>query len=539
VLKRLTLLLASALAVPAAAQFLPPAPTATPVASATSAPVAEASPDSPRSALFEYFQLCRRGRYGDAARYLDLPPGREGEGPALARKLKHVLDQKLWVDLEAISPLPGGSLDDGLPSETEQIGTIPGPSGRADAVRLVRRKQAEGPEWLFARSTVLRVPGWYALLEGRWLLDHLPDPLMRPGPKELLWAQWIVLLGLLIPAGLLGRLLGWLSQKALLLVARRTPARWDEVLVNRLLGPFALAWTLTLLSFGSSYLGLYPPAERFFSQLMKAGLIALVFWTLIRIVAGSGEVAARSQWALTNPAAHSILVLWVRMGEVVVIILGALAAGSAAGLPINSLLAGVGIGGLGIALAAQKTLENVFGSISIGVDQPFHVGDTVRVGDISGTVETLGLRSTRIRTLERTVVTIPNGKLADREIETFGVRDRSRLSTVICVVYGTTAAQIREIVSGIEAVLKAHPKFSPDPVFVRFLGFGESSLNIEVMAWFETNDFGEIRNIRQDVYLAIMEVVERAGSSFAYPTRTLYLAKDLPPGTLPAPDKVS
>jgi len=147
----------------------------------------------------------------------------------------------------------------------------------------------------------------------------------------------------------------------------------------------------------------------------------------------------------------------------------------------------------------------------------------VKIEDFVGTVEAIGLRSTRVRTLDRTLATIPNGKLADMRLESFTARDRIRLACVVGVVYGTTAAQMRSVLSGLERVLREHPKIWPDAVVVRFKEFAASSLDIEVMAWFQTPDWGEFQLIRQDVLLAFMEVVESAGTSFAFPTQTVHL----------------
>jgi len=153
--------------------------------------------------------------------------------------------------------------------------------------------------------------------------------------------------------------------------------------------------------------------------------------------------------------------------------MGVVAVLSELGYPVASLIAGLGIGGLALALAlaAQKTVENLFGAFSIGVDQPFQEGDFVRIEDFVGTVESVGLRSTRIRTLDRTLIIMPNGKLADMRIETFSVRDRMRLSCVIGLVYSTTETQMRQVLTGLEARLRAHPKIWAETVVVRFAAF--------------------------------------------------------------------
>jgi MscS family membrane protein len=169
-------------------------------------------------------------------------------------------------------------------------------------------------------------------------------------------------------------------------------------------------------------------------------------------------------------------------------------------------------------------MENLFGAFSIGADQPFREGDFVRIEDFVGTVEHIGLRSTKVRTLDRTLITVPNGRLAEMRLESFSARDRIRLACTIGLVYETSAGQMREVLAGLERVLREHPKIWPDAVVVRFMAFGASSLDIEVMAWFQTSDWGEFQAIRQDVLIDFMDVVERARTGFAFPTRTIHLA---------------
>lgn len=509
-------------AAPGQVPGLPPGPDSLDASKPAHATPSELAPDSPRSAVAEFLGLTRAGSYEEAARFLDLPASLEGRGPELARKLKLVLDRRLWIDLEKVSPLPKGDLADGLPPEVEEIGTISGSTGKPEPVRLLHGKRSNGPVWAFSRSTVARVPAWYGTLENRGLLDHVPDSLLRPGPKDLLLWQWLALLALLLPAWWGGKAFGWATRKVLLRLASRTSTRWDDALLLRMRGPFTLAWTLVLLRAGLPFLGLYAPAEAFAVQVLKSGAIVAFFWATLRSITVAGDVLSDAPWAASNAGARSFLHFSVTFGRVFVVGMGLLAAVSALGVPVNNVLAGLGIGGIAIAFAAQKTVENFFGAISIGVDQPLRVGDFVRVGEVLGTVEDIGLRSTRLRTLDRTIVTIPNGKLADMQVETFAVRDRIRMALSVGLEYGTTVAQMRAVLAQVEELLRAHPKVWPD-VIVRFVGYGNSSLNVDVWAWFQTTDFAEFRDIRQEVLLGIMEIVERNGCSFAFPTRTVHL----------------
>jgi len=206
---------------------------------------------------------------------------------------------------------------------------------------------------------------------------------------------------------------------------------------------------------------------------------------------------------------------------VLVLAVGLVSALSQLGYPVAGLIAGLGVGGLAVALAAQKTVENLFGSISLAVDQPLRVGDLVKVDDFTATVETIGLRSTRFRTLDRTMISLPNGKLADMKIETLSARDRLRFACTLALHHQTTAGQLREVREGVEKVLRAHPKLWPDGAGVRVSELGASALHVDVSAWFETVDPADLAAIREELLLQFMDVVERAGSGFAYPGRPL------------------
>jgi MscS family membrane protein len=480
---------------------------------------------SPRASLARFLELCRAGSYDEAARYLELPQSLSSQAQELARRLKAVLDRHVWLDLSRISSQPDGDTDDGLPAGIDEVAQIPGPAGTPEPVRLIRR-DADGVGWLFTRATVERIDSWYADLEHRWLLEHLPAPLLRPGPRDLLYWQWLALPVLLLVAWILGSLLGRLTRFLLARAAARTATRWDNEILARIAGPLTLAWALAVVSALVQWLGLYQPAQESADRVLRAAFFVVFFWALARSVDVARQIIAGSSWASDHPASRSLLPLGARIGKVLVFAIAIVALLSELGYPVASLVAGLGIGGLAVALAAQKTVENLFGAFSIGADQPFREGDFVRVEDFVGTVEAIGLRSTRFRTLDRTLISIPNGKLADTRLESFTARDRMRLACTIGLVYGTTAAQVRQVLTGLERVLREHPAIWPDAVVVRFREFGASSLDIEVMAWFQTPRWDEFQLIRQEVLLQFMQVVEEARSSFAFPTRTLHLVSE-------------
>jgi MscS family membrane protein len=258
-------------------------------------------------------------------------------------------------------------------------------------------------------------------------------------------------------------------------------------------------------------------------------LLVAFFWALFRVVDVVAEGLRISRWSQDHSASRALIPLGTRVAKVGLAAASVVTLLAELGYPVASLLAGLGIGGLAVALAARSTLENLFGAFSIGADQPFREGDVVKVEDFVGTVEAVGLRSTRIRTLDRTLISLPNGKLADMKVESLSARDRIRLACTVGLVYETTAQQMRAVLGGLESVLRKHPKIWPDSVVVRFKELAASSLDIEVMAWFLTRDWGEFQSIRQEILLQFMEVVAAAGTSFAFPTQTVHVAADTPP----------
>lgn len=497
-------------------------------------PEAEA-PDSPRADMREFLRLAmKRGDFEAAAHYLVLPPGEEGRGAELARRLRAVLERHLDVKLDALSPASEGNLDDGLPVGVDGVGQFPDGQGGMDSVFLVRTRTAAGSRWAFARQTVERIDGWYDGLPDRWIREAIPQPLQRTGPWAVMWWQWLALPVLAAIALVVGRVVGGVTTRLLHRIFRRTPSIWDERLLKRIAPALTLLWTLAAAALLLHWVGLRPGVDHGVRSLLGGFATVAVFWVLWRAVDVWGQYLMERPWALSNPSARSLLSVTRNLARVFVLVSGLVAALTALGYPVATVLAGLGIGGIAIAFGAQKTIENLFGSISIAADQPFRVGDQVRIEDVNGVVERIGMRSTQIRTADRTLVTLPNGKLADMRIEDFAARDRIRFATTLQLVHGTSEAQLRRIVAEIEALLRAHPKVWPETVIVSFATLGPSSLNVDVQCWFQLPENAELRTARQETLFGILRIVEAAGASFAFPTQTLHVVGRAPALAEPA-----
>lgn len=320
---------------------------------------------------------------------------------------------------------------------------------------------------------------------------------------------------LLVGALAAGRLLGAVTRGLLLRIARRTASGWDERWLARISPALTALWATTVAAIALPWLELPPSAARMAVALLTAGGVIAVFWTLWRSVDTLIELVVERSWAAGDPSARSMLLVGGNLLKAAVVVMGAITTAATFGYPVTTVIAGLGIGGIAFAFGAQKTVENLFGSIALATDQPCRVGDTVKVDDVTGQVEYIGTRSTRIRTPDRTIVSIPNGRLADSRIETYALRDRIRLATTITLGYGATEAQVRQTIAGIDQLLRAHPLVWPDGIVAKLVNLGPATIDIDVQCWFATTDYEVYREARHDVLLGVMRVVEASGTTFA------------------------
>ena len=355
--------------------------------------------------------------------------------------------------------------------------------------------------------------------------DWIPTPLLAEGPAGLPWWQWIGVIALAMGAIVVGRIVAGVLRWLLSRIVHRTSVTWDDQLLHRLDRPLRLWCSIALARVGLPFLLLDADAEATGHNILYVGVGLGLVLSALGVIDIVVSHSAQADWARARPASRQLLTLGGRIVKALVFAIAFIGFLAALGLPVASLLTGLGIGGIALAFGAQKTVENLFGAFSLGVDQPLREGDLVQIEDQAfGHVENVGLRSTRIRTYDRTLVTLPNGRLADMRIESFAMRDRCRLVTTIGLVYSTTSAQLVAVRDGFEAVLRAHPGIWPDDVQVRFAAFGASSLDINIQAWLQTTDNPTFFRWREEILIGFMRVVEQAGTAFAFPTQTVHVA---------------
>ncbi len=244
------------------------------------------------------------------------------------------------------------------------------------------------------------------------------------------------------------------------------------------------------------------------------------------------NLAARFFVSIANlhnrPATVLNVHLFFRILAVVLTIGLLVLAAQGLGVPVSGIVTGLGVGGIAVALALQTTLQNLLGGAALLADRPVRVGDFCRFGSTLGTLENIGLRSARIRSLDRTLITIPNAEFANLQIENYTRRDMVLVRKTIGLRFETTPDQLRAILADVRSMLIAHPKVSPDPARARFQGFGDSALEIELFTYIRTIDYNDSMAIQEDLMLRIMDIIARNGGSIAFPSRTLYLRRDEP-----------
>jgi MscS family membrane protein len=309
-------------------------------------------------------------------------------------------------------------------------------------------------------------------------------------------------------------------------VIRRLTQEQDDRELARIAGPFRLLVLVVILLAGRSLLGLPLLARYFWTRMATALAIVAVTWLLVRLIDIVAKLTRRRLERTNRLGAIAILRLIRRLSKAATVTLGGLFLLYLASVNLTAALAGLGLGGIALAFAAQKTLENFFGGIMVISDQPVRVGDFCRFGDRQGTIEDIGLNSTRIRTLDRTVVSVPNGQLAAMSLENFALRDKIWFHPTIGLRYETTADQLRYVLAEVRKMLYKHPRVESISARIRFIGFGQSSLNLEVFAYVLTADYAVFLQIQEDLLLRIMDIIAASGTGVAFPSQTTYIARD-------------
>ena len=488
-------------------------------------PVDEFNRGVPRSSLKGYLKAARDGDFERAAKYLDmryLPDAIDAsQGPQLARQLKIALDKVIWFDLDIISASPDGFPDDGLPVDRDNIGRIKTPERTVD-ILMQRVPRGDGVLiWKISNQTVAEIPHLYEYFGYGPFEETLSK--IFPDTQFLGWQvwQWVLWLLNLVTAFLLAFIITWIVN---LYVGRKDTAMRQQI--KRFVAwPVRFLLWLLLEQVGLSFIGLsmtmrtafrFDPVLPFVLTWTAVRLVdLLVFWWGERLRRSGREDAI----VLLRPARTAI--------RVTIIVAALLFWLDNMGLKVSTLLAGLGVGGLAFALAAQDTLKNLLGSVMILLDKPYKVGQRIVAKGHDGIVEEIGLRSTRIRLLTGHQTTIPNDEMAKIDIENIGQRPHIRRLANIGITYDTPPEKIEKAVDIILKILDNHEGMFPEyPPRAYFNEYDPYSLNILVLYWYHPADYWGYMKFSQWVNLEIAREFEKEGIQFAFPTSTTYLSQD-------------
>jgi MscS family membrane protein len=481
--------------------------------------------NTPSNSVLGFLKAATAGDYSIAAQYLQMSAARrQSEGEQTATKLKFVLD-KAFVGNYSRFNQPEGIPQEGVALLHQKLGIMSAGDVEVDLDLVRVSDPSAGKIWLISPDTLARLPELYDQVKARQVESKLPNFLVKHQLGGMPLWQWLALLvATPFAAGL-----GWL-----ILAVMEIPLRWwarrrgrlDLANWRSVSGPaWLLAGTLIHQVF-VVYLRMPLLLRHYYFQITSTALILSAIWIVWRVVRWSLYRVRIRALARGHAGTGSLMLLGERILKAVIFVLGVLAVLGNLGFNMSTALAGLGIGGLAIGFGAQKTIENLFGGVSVLGDEVFRVGDVCRFGDRSGVVEDIGLRSTRIRTEERTLLAIPNGTVATINLENLSRRDKILFKTNLGLRPETKADHARFILSELRRLLYSHPKVEPKTVRVRLTDIAGSSLNVEVLSYILTQDFNEFAAIREDLLLRMMDIVEDSGSGLALPAQTLYLGRD-------------
>lgn len=506
-----------------------PTSVATPPAKAEATiPVDPLGRETPLDAMMGFLKSTEREDYETAAHYLQPTPEGQADLQQRARELRALFHTGFKGNLGLLSDDATGTAEPGLPPGQVRAGVLKARSMTADVILVRVDDPATGKIWLISEKTVASIPKLYAQMEKeeQSLADRImPATLADRRLLGMSLAQWLGWL-LSIP---ISWLLAWLLAFLLCLPARivsrfrKLPLR--PVWATPLGTPLKCIVAILIHSLFVQLLRT-PLFYRVYYFRFIVILLVVCFAWLVSLIADRGFERALNRMRTQHKGGESIVLLMRRLTRILLVIIAFIVALALFGFDVKTMLAGLGIGGLAIALAAQKTFENLIGGISLLMDKAVHVGDFCRVGDRVGAVEDIGLRSLKLRTPDQNLLVVPNGLLAQMQFENMTSRSKLLINQTFSLRIETRAEQLRFVLDRVQSMLDQHAAIEPGTSRVRISNFVGAAFEVELFAYGKTGDWTQFTTIRQDVILKIAEIVEVSGTRFAAPTQLTYLSRD-------------
>ena len=502
-----------------------------PITATPGTPVAHAEPHvdpfgrtTPRGTVTGFIRATQRGDFAGATRFMQLPTAQSAQAELVARQLKELMDRYYGHPIESISDKPLGDVNDGLPLDRQNVGTLRIGSQHLSIFLIHVRDEESGQIWLISSDTLAQVPEMYDLMEETWVNRMMPPVLVEHAFLGVSAAQWIVWAASII----LPLLLMWLVWRVCLAAIERVGVNAlvrerIKTWIGEIRGPVTLLVLLAVHLLTVRTLG-YSLSFRL--AYMRAGSVLVligVTWLIRRVLKLLFERASGVAWIHGETNRKSLMLLGERLMNVVIVVVAIFAILTVLGVDTKTALAGVGIGGVAVALGAQKSIENILGGIFLLMDNALAVGDRCSISNRVGYIEDITLRSVKLRTDDQSLLSVPAGALAQSNIENFRTRRKTLMETRLRLRYGATAAQLRDVLSKIQELVENHRRVEQDTKRIRLIGFGERGMEIEIYLYVLTADTLTFFEIRETLLLEIAEIVEASGSGFAGPTEFVYL----------------
>jgi len=486
---------------------------------------------TPQGTVNGFIKALSEQNYLRASQYLVLSKRsyrRVKERERIAEAFQRLLDQNGDIIAPSlISNKEAGKTDDNLPSGVDLVGTI---TTNKNVISLYVENQSEDDSkpalWQFSDETVNAIATAKVVGDETILDKILPEVLKDRKLAGVPVGHWLVVVVMAVIAYLLAWAIISFITFLLHLLWKKAKNEKIAAVIEAFTLPVKLYVAVQLFVNISQRLGISIIVRQRFSVIIVTIAIVAFLMLLWRL---TDFISIYSKDRMTRRgriSAISVILFLRRTTKVAIVIIGIIAILGAVGVDVTAGLAALGIGGIALALGAQKTMENFVGSVTLIADQPIRVGDYCRIGDIKGTVESIGMRSTTLRTAARTIVTIPNGEFAASKIENYTHRDRFIFNPIFTFRMETTPDQMRFLLVELRAILYSHPSVVNSSPIVRFTGITADALKVEVTAYIESINSDASQEVQEDLLLRMMDIVAKSGTDFAYPSQTVYISRD-------------
>tara|TARA_Y100000782_G_scaffold16402_1_gene16730 strand:+ start:5565 stop:7190 length:1626 start_codon:yes stop_codon:yes gene_type:complete len=471
---------------------------------------------TPRNTMYGFLTAARARDFELASHYLDyrnLPQDAAAIGQMkLAENLSLILDRTLWVDIDNLSNKPDGKKNEAVPSYRDLVGEISTSQGKVQILlQRVPNKQGTQTIWKISNATVSKIPllikeyGYNRI--GEWLYQSLPSFEFL---GVMLW-QWVYFacsfIFFVLVAIVLTRLVSFV------LVHLKFPIQQD--IVDFINGPICLLIAVIM----SRSLSDESNVTIAFLAVIHGATVLLLAWTWVFLRIVDITKHRLSQRFIRQDKPHAVFLLRpvsnVIKTSIVIIMLFVWFENL--GFNATTLLAGLGIGGLAIALAAQKTVENIIAAITLYTSAPVRIGNLCKFDNHLGTIEEIGLRATRIRTLDRSVIYVANAKFVDMQLENISERERISYRPKLMLSAKTEQQNLHAFMASVRALLKEHEHIADEPCRVRFKGFTPWALQIDVLSYVETVDFAFYMEIIEELNMAMLGLLNEHNCELANP----------------------